>query len=497
MYQLVIAEDETVIREGLRSVLDWKTLGFHIAALAQNGEEALEIVRSRRVDVVLADICMPRMDGLTLLREIRTCSPDTQVVFITSHADFEYARTAVDYKAYILKLDLFEQLEPLLRHLKSDLDASEHRRREDQSNRRFVADRQLLDTLRLGAPLPVGLLPLDATCFQVLAARGEGAVTQWSDSRMAGDRWVASCQNREDVLLLIGGTCEAQLSEKRAACVRAFGGTERMPMAAGHLVHTPSGVSRCYYEAMKLLDCLNGGFVGAQRPLVYSESDFRPTGPQARWPADDMARLLLQDDVALFEAHAWKYVDTCRFSREMLVTDCRACFLAGFGYAVQLGGEACKKEYQVLASVLQACDSFEMLLKAVTDAARAFLPLAQDSVQRVVDLDQIMDYITRNFNTDLHLQEVAAHFFVSVPYLSALLKKRTGRTFGEHVRVCRLQWAAHLLANTALPVASISEEVGYQDHKYFTRLFREFYGLSPAAYRKVHQHTAKDGASIP
>ena len=41
MYQLVIAEDETVIREGLRSVLDWKTLGFHIAALAQNGEEAI------------------------------------------------------------------------------------------------------------------------------------------------------------------------------------------------------------------------------------------------------------------------------------------------------------------------------------------------------------------------------------------------------------------------------------------------------------------------
>ena len=105
MYTLLIADDEPLIRNGVKKIIDWESLGFSQIFLAEDGQEALDIIKSKHVDLVLTDIVMPFMDGLELSEILSREFPDIHVVILTGHEDFEYAQKSVSLgvKNYILK----------------------------------------------------------------------------------------------------------------------------------------------------------------------------------------------------------------------------------------------------------------------------------------------------------------------------------------------------------------------------------------------------------
>ena len=105
MLRVVIAEDEEIIRQGLVQTIDWPALGAEIVGAAADGREAADLVVEKSADVLLADICMPRMTGLETARELKRRSPGTRVVLLTSYADFSYAQEAirVGVEDYLLK----------------------------------------------------------------------------------------------------------------------------------------------------------------------------------------------------------------------------------------------------------------------------------------------------------------------------------------------------------------------------------------------------------
>lgn len=113
MYSLIIADDNSIERKYLRDflMLHYPT-NFLIAGEANNGWEVLNLVKEKKCDVVLLDIRMPKLDGLETARQLLNMTPDVTIVFVTSHADFSYARTAIQLgiKAYILKPYLDKEL---------------------------------------------------------------------------------------------------------------------------------------------------------------------------------------------------------------------------------------------------------------------------------------------------------------------------------------------------------------------------------------------------
>ncbi|MCL9659529.1 response regulator [Paenibacillus hunanensis] len=103
--KVMIADDEFIIREGIRASVDWDALGMVVVAEAEDGEEALELALQQPVHILLVDMNMPFMDGITLIKRIREAQPECRFVIITGHDEFSYAQEAIrlGVKDYILK----------------------------------------------------------------------------------------------------------------------------------------------------------------------------------------------------------------------------------------------------------------------------------------------------------------------------------------------------------------------------------------------------------
>ena len=125
MYRVVLVDDERLIIRGLSTVIPWAELGCEIAGTAHDGVSGLELIRSLRPDIVLTDIRMPNMDGLTMLAAIRSEFPGIQMSVLTAYRDFEYARKAITLGVcrYLLKPSNLDELQEAVKQMVSRLDA--------------------------------------------------------------------------------------------------------------------------------------------------------------------------------------------------------------------------------------------------------------------------------------------------------------------------------------------------------------------------------------
>ena len=126
MYRVVLVDDERLIIRGLSTVVPWAELGCEVAGTAYDGNDGLELIRRIRPDIVLTDIRMPNMDGLTMLAAIRSEFPEIQMSVLTAYRDFEYARQAITLGVcrYLLKPSNLEELKDAVRQMAARLDAA-------------------------------------------------------------------------------------------------------------------------------------------------------------------------------------------------------------------------------------------------------------------------------------------------------------------------------------------------------------------------------------
>ncbi len=128
-YQVLIADDEPIIREGIRDCVDWTALNMEVAGEAEDGEEALELAVRLGIDILLVDMNMPFMDGIELIRRLREERPECRCLIISGHDEFAYAQEAVrlGVEDYILKPVDAEQLHAALSQLCQRLDEERKR----------------------------------------------------------------------------------------------------------------------------------------------------------------------------------------------------------------------------------------------------------------------------------------------------------------------------------------------------------------------------------
>jgi two-component system response regulator YesN len=124
MYNLVIADDEYEIRQGLINYFPWEDIGFEVIGQASNGKEALELISERKADVLLCDINMPGMTGIEVIKEMHLQNSPVMTMFLSGYQEFHFAQEAIKYgvKNYILKPTNFSDLTDAFTQIKKELD---------------------------------------------------------------------------------------------------------------------------------------------------------------------------------------------------------------------------------------------------------------------------------------------------------------------------------------------------------------------------------------
>lgn len=148
MYDVLIVDDEISIRKGLKILIDWNEYGYNVTGEAANGLEALNLMRDHSFHLLLADIRMPKLDGLELIKQISQMKLKTKTIIISGYKDFEYAKTAIELgvKNYILKPINQDSLVDTLKRVKKELDDENSKGsiKEEESRFSTLSDQDLI-----------------------------------------------------------------------------------------------------------------------------------------------------------------------------------------------------------------------------------------------------------------------------------------------------------------------------------------------------------------
>ncbi|MVB10148.1 putative response regulatory protein [Caprobacter fermentans] len=123
MYKVILIDDETIIVEGLKKVVDWTAFDCEVVATASDARQGAVAVRQYRPDILFTDIKMPDMDGLTMLAGLKSEFPRMQITVLTGYRDFEYAKRAINLGVtrFLLKPSRMHELEEALRIMTKNL----------------------------------------------------------------------------------------------------------------------------------------------------------------------------------------------------------------------------------------------------------------------------------------------------------------------------------------------------------------------------------------
>lgn len=533
MYKVILVDDESVVRDGLKNTIDWQKHGFALAGDYANGREAWDAIEDAKPDLVISDISMPFMDGLELTGLIAANYPYIKVLILTGYDEFEYAQQAIRLKVsdFLLKPITAAEIRELLDKVRAEMD-QEKQRREDLTrlHSQLHQSLPLLKERFLERLVAIGLsrpeieerfayfgIPAASPPYLALAADIDDfgdRETHFSDAHdaeflrfAAFNIFEETVQHREDVLLfrtreermvavLYGHEDESALSEQ------AFGIAEEVR----HLVNRflgftlTIGIGRPCASAEQLPQSYRGALsaldyrflMGKNRVLGIADLEGEPVA--ARSPDEGSRRLaaaVRTGSAAEACAHIEDSVRELKRSRLPI----EACFLHMQKLVLTLmdvmqelgirSGSEALPLWLTDVYKFKTLDEIERWLKEIVSA---ITNAAASSRSRFIreQVGKATAYIEANYSSDrLTLQEICRHVLMSTSHFSQMFKQHTGETFIEYLTRVRMDKAKTLLRTTPLKFYEIAGQVGYADPNYFSLLFKKHAGLSPRDFRDL------------
>lgn len=526
LLDVLIVDDELPLREELR-LFDWEAHGFRLAGEADNGERALEFCRGQAPDIVITDITMPKMDGITLFRRLRQEGIATQVILLTCHSEFGYAREALQLGAveYLIKVEMDDP--DIIRALAKAREAHDRQRllsHKEAERKRW----ELSKTLARGSAGKAGeqaeFLPMLKQLYGLEPPLYLSAlhVELKRDIRLPGLREVEECLGeleqsglpfrwataREGVYLLISGGNAMQIHS--ASSTEESGG--RAHGSTLYPVQEREGLLRLTDSLEKELSYLNGAmriYAVTAPGLVNTEQEawvrFRllaakPSNafyePEQRifCGSQDNGRGL-GESLVMLEKLASTLPDAERlaaFVREELgkwAAGNRIHPEALQGWASlhlrqrreNSNGKDQETDSAKAAAEAGSIDELTAVLLHALEPAEASKGMKRKLRKEIADAQS---YIQGHLNQSLTLASVAEQVGFSSHYLSRLFRMETGGSFNDYVTRQRMEKAIELLQNTTMRVYEVGHAVGIPSYRYFSATFRQYTGVSPTFYKK-------------
>lgn len=503
MYQIMLVEDEMLVRESMAQNTNWGRFGFAAPHVFENGQQALEQLETLRPDVVITDICMPFVDGLELARHIYETLPETIVVVLTGFSEFSYAQRAIRYHVhdYLLKPVSPREFDQLLQSLAAEL--SEKRERQGVYSRAAVAGEVLKDRFfqsLLQPELPQELseatreagVEFDGGMHAaVLAALPEGpiALDEQEITQLCAPAQFRVLEDQH-AMLIVSGEDTAELMARTAAgarqlCAQLEKGAGAIPVGIGGAYSGLDGLRRSAQEAQHAL-----GYAFSSGQTLLFDPELRKSSGSLQTedcPTAAMIASALQSGAANRALELTGTLFTCMRRRRVHLDECRAVLQRLQILMVShLTREQLRRAPEMLLP--QMGHSLEAVRLSVERLEGYILQCQsqQNDTPAARCGRMAVEYVNEHYaDSDLKLPDLLEHLGVSRSYFSTIFKEKTGQSFVEYLTNLRMEKAKEFLRETGLCTYEIAERIGFADPHYFSLTFRRREGMTPKQYREA------------
>ena len=534
MYKILIIDDDVMIRNGIKNGVKWEELGIGEAMTAKTGIEGEELFRKHLPDIVLTDIRMPKMDGLELLRRVKSIRSDAVVIILSGYDDFSYAQTAIKHGAfdYLLKTAGILQLTEVIRKALEEVRAGSERKEFYAKIRRqlnvslpllkyrylnellfgFTSAERVLNRLEFAeinirpGEFALGVIEIDELPL-LCEDRDEEerlllkfSVMNIVEELVQGRGICFESKYEECVVLYYFDdalTAQQNKADFNSVCeeiARNIRQHLKITVSMG-LSNGDSGLERvrtCYEDAKKALG--HKLFLGKGSIIHIDEVSDCAAGSFTLEIEDErviISSLRVGDRKRLFETIDGMFlrIGQCGYLRnedfykaliELVALASRV--LSEYGIELK---EALGKELAYYDEI-KKYKTFEEAKKWVLSVFEAIAATILNT--RVLKAKKIIEtavqYIDAHFNEAVTLEKIAEKVYVSPNYLSRLFSNEMGRSFMEYLTDRRMEKAKLMLGEQDAKASEVGEKVGYDNPHYFSRIFKKHTGMSPLAYKE-------------
>ncbi|AZN38295.1 response regulator [Paenibacillus albus] len=512
--RIMIVDDEREIREFLAAMSGWREIGCEVAWTAANGEEALGLLLQGELpDVIITDIRMPVMDGITFAERVRQRYPDMPIIFLTAYHEFDYARQAVKLGVsdFLTKPFLPEELtrtvatlrvhEPLLAGWREhdrffELLASE--KHSSAYKQEWLQAQGLRDGsfillyAELDAPRAV-----EGEHFPFAAAHVRGQLEAAAGRSGLQGRTASAASGIYLFVPLREGAAAAE-REQLMTFAKEIAGEGRFSFSFARELSLSVGISQSFSSFCQLPEALKQVkrcmeyrmLLGKNSVVAY---DALESFLSEKEKETDASLSLIAD--ALRQADPEPIRSLLKDSyRSMLSVGASKKEMQHYAIGVIEKAETALADFGIRPSHGISVDIREKLIHAVllTDIMKelekqllAYQELMRQEIQEspLQVIANVRKLIREQFAEDLTLQSVAQKLNVNYSYLSRLIKKETGTNFTDMLWDYRIEAAKNKLLREDMRSYEVAYAVGFKDTAHFSFMFKKKVGLSPSAYR--------------
>jgi two-component system response regulator YesN len=514
MYKVLIVDDEPLVIQGLSRQVDWESLNMELAGMATDGHEILSMLETNPAHILITDVSMPQMDGLTLIAKAKLLQPSLRCIIVSAFNEFDYVKKALQLgvENYLLKpINESELRDTLsLKNLMHDQMSVTFDSPDLLAFRTNILDRWVNGTIQdfelferaellhinLSAAeycvCVIEVIPLDPSLSKIKAASQflevcRGFIMQAFKGECFLDNGFRV------VAILHGDALHKQQLDLSAVLQKLSVEAETRGIqifsSVGTLSNSSTDVRASYLSAIFFL---NYRYVDPSAAFTFN-NDF--TNLQYGTPDESKTSLLqfnkylkegnINQTLQAADKYLQLYVTNASFQKTLI--DILPFILSLVQVMIESGRitDALPASITMQLSLYKALNSRETLKKWLSQTIEETIKVIRDrkgTLHLLVHLT--LEQVNKQYATELSLKTLASSFNVSSAYLGQLFREETGKYFNDYLTEVRLQASRTLLLETDLKINEIVQRIGIPNQSYFNRVFKKTYDISPMELRR-------------
>lgn len=532
MYKAIIVDDEDLVRQGLRKHFDWRTHNIEIVADLSDGQKAFQFVKENHIDLVLTDVLMPYMDGITLAKNIRELYPDIKIIFISGHDDVIYLKKALKVEAvdYILKSIDLDELDETVSRVVNIMNTENQSKKtladmENLLNQSFplLQERFFITMIRDDFENPVIMKERIAFLNIPLNDEMHYCVLVVQIQRVYSTFHVLSERERQLLSLQIQNECtEVGKQYSDTICFENKHGEYVMILSLPEdeyeetLLEVSESLNKRLKDGMGLPVSIgiSDRFKGLEN--IKTSYENASNAISKRYLLDDALAISvdkyeMDESLKEYKENAEKSLQECLSSGntqqvskvlEELFSIIRENFLhdeeqnlmifllllpTRIVTDIKINKKSDYSNQRRILDKFLCCGDFEeqcvLIQKLYFEVATLMSSMSKTYSHTIIS--QVRKTIEERFKEQISISTLAKDVYLTPTYLCVLFKQVTGTTINDYLTLTRLEKAKKLLSDPYIKLYDVCYEVGYLSPSYFSRLFKKYTGISPSEYRNI------------